>query len=368
MDVKLRVLRDTVFKQQPIDSSKIENPDDKQEIPKGTELDVHSWANLPDENSHLRVALANKFYKQKNTWYVYKGHVELLTGEESEESIEVVEAETKPKTSTQLRTVTSCSTHVLRGLDRQIIDEMNKIIPNAMVSFEDLNVELGIAVWAFLQPRAKAALARAIQNRGRKMVVNSAYRTIAQQLLLYNHYRNRRCGIPIAARPPRSNHQSGLAIDISDFSGWRPFLEAQGWRWLGWRDRVHFDYVWGGTRDLRPTAVLAFQRLWNRFNLADQIAEDGLYGYSTELRLNRSYIEGFDISLLQFRVLRLSNPFMRGEDVRLVQQALANAGYSIVADGVYGPGSRAVVIQFQRDKGLFPDGVAGPATRASLGL
>ena len=365
MDVTLTVLRDTVFKQQPIDSSQIDNPDDKYEIPKDTVLGIHSWANLPDENAHIRVAFADEYFKGKNTWYVFKGHIKLST---EGESIEVVQAETKPKPTTKLRYVTSCSTHVIRELDRQIIDEMNKIIPNVLMNFDDLNVELGQAVWPMLQPRAKYALSRAINNRGIKMKINSAYRTIAQQLVLYNHYRNGRCGIPIAARPPRSNHQSGLAIDISDYYGWKPYLEAQGWRWLGWRDRVHFDYWGGGTRDIRPTAVLAFQRVWNRFNPADTISEDGLYGASTEWRLNNSYIEGFDASVMQFRTLRVTSPYMVGEDVRVVQQALANSGYFIDVDGVYGRGSANIVTQFQKDAGLYADGIAGPATRSQLGI
>lgn len=365
MDVKLRVLRDTVFKQKPIDSTQISDPDDKQPIAKDTELELHSWARLPDENAHLRVAFTDQSFKGKNTWYVFRGHVELVT---AQASIEVGEAETKPRVSTKVRDVKSCETKVVKGLDRQIIAEMNKIIPNVLVSFEEINVELGESVWPLLQPRAKAALERAIRNRGRKMKINSGYRTIAQQLILYNHWRNGRCGIQIAARPPRSNHQSGLAIDIEEWWVWRPYLEAQGWRWLGWRDRVHFDYWGGGTRDIRNTAVLAFQRLWNRYNVLDRIAEDGLYGGSTEWRLNNSYIEGFDISTLKFRVLRVSNPYMQGEDVRAVQQALANAGYSIVADGVYGPGSRGVVVQFQRDNNLESDGIVGPATRSKLGI
>ena len=36
---------------------------------------------------------------------------------------------------------------------------------------------------------------------------------------------------------------------------------------------------------------------------------------------------------IQFRVLRLSRPYMKGEDVRAIQQALAKAGYSLDVDG-----------------------------------
>lgn len=59
------------------------------------------------------------------------------------------------------------------------------------------------------------------------------------------------------------------------------------------------------------------------------------------------------------RMLRLTSPYMRGEDVREVQAALARAGYRISADGVFGPHSRRIVMQYQRDKGLMVDGIVG---------
>ncbi|NIS33710.1 MAG: hypothetical protein GWO04_28795, partial [Actinobacteria bacterium] len=106
-------------------------------------------------------------------------------------------------------------------------------------------------------------------------------------------YRAGRCGISLAASPGRSNHESGLAVDVSDYSSWRSRLEAQGFRWLGSSDPVHFDYVGGGTTDLSGLSVLAFQRLWNRNHPDDPITEDGLYGPQTEARLAMAPAEGF---------------------------------------------------------------------------
>ena len=190
--------------------------------------------------------------------------------------------------------VSGCSTSAVRGLDIQIIEEMNCLVPDALVDFSDLNVEAaGSAVWTYLQPPAKEALRRALASRGSQMRVNSVYRTIAQQYLLYRWYQEGRCNIGLAAQPGRSNHQSGLALDMSDYNGWRSHLEGQGWSWLGSRDPVHFDYLGGGTRDIRGTAVLAFQRLWNRNNPGDRIDEDGVYGPQTEARLRQSPAEGF---------------------------------------------------------------------------
>jgi peptidoglycan hydrolase-like protein with peptidoglycan-binding domain len=247
---------------------------------------------------------------------------------------------------------------------------MNAIISNALVNFESLNVELGDAVWPLLQPPAKAALARAIRDRGVPLFVTSAYRTIAQQQILYNHYKNNRCGITLAAPPPRSNHQSGLAIDVpvSEVEAWKPYLEKHGWRWLGPADRVHFDYVGSGTKDLRSVAVKAFQQLWNRNNYNDQIAEDGIWGISTLRRLQRSPVKGFGKSIYNYRILRLTQPFMQGKDVRQVQEALAERGFDLEVDGIYGPSTQTTIRQFQKKNDLTVDGMAGPETISALGL
>lgn len=270
-----------------------------------------------------------------------------------------------------VKDITTCETSAVRGLDQQLIAELNVIVPNALVSIEDLNVTVtGSSVWPLVQPPAKEALRRAINERGRNLQVNSAYRSLPAQLLLYQHAQAGRCGISIAARPGRSNHQSGLAIDISDNAGWRPFLETHGWQWLGQRDQVHFDFKGSGTQDIRSTAVLAFQRLWNRNNPNSRIAEDGVYGPQTESQLLNSPAEGFGGAPTPSpaRLLRLTQPFTRGDDVRQVQEALVRAGFSLSADGIYGPRTERAVKQFQTNKGLTVDGSVGPQTRAALGL
>ncbi|CAL9626039.1 peptidoglycan recognition protein family protein [Streptomyces sp. enrichment culture] len=48
--------------------------------------------------------------------------------------------------------------------------------------------------------------------------------------------------------------------------------------------------------------------------------------------------------------------------VRTWQQQMAARGWSIGTDGVYGQQSRTVCLAFQREKGLTPDGIVGPAT------
>ena len=51
-----------------------------------------------------------------------------------------------------------------------------------------------------------------------------------------------------------------------------------------------------------------------------------------------------------------------GPDVITLQQALASLGYNITADGIFGDGTKAIVMQFQAAHNLPADGVAGPDT------
>lgn len=188
-----------------------------------------------------------------------------------------------------------CSTGIVAGLSRQLIAEINCMRPNTLSDFSGAGVAAGGNVFPFLQPGGTRGLRAAVAARGRNMQVNSALRTLAQQYLLYRWYQAGQCGIGLAARPGRSNHESGLAIDIEDNAGWRNALEAQSFRWFGGDDPVHFDYRGGGTVELAGLSILAFQRLWNRNHPEDVIDEDGLYGPQTEARLRASPTDGFDV-------------------------------------------------------------------------
>jgi chitosanase len=68
------------------------------------------------------------------------------------------------------------------------------------------------------------------------------------------------------------------------------------------------------------------------------------------------------------RVLMLKTPRIKGDDVKVVQQALVDAGLAVSADGTFGPTTAEAVKQFQQKQGLKADGIVGPATRAALGL
>jgi hypothetical protein len=185
-------------------------------------------------------------------------------------------------------------------------------------------VELEEAAFPFLQPQAKQGLQQAIQERGIKMSINSAYRTIAQQILLLLYRCGSGCGYPVVAPPGKSNHQSGLAIDIKDPDDWQPFLEKYGGRRLGSFDPPHFDYVGEGTKDIGSTAMLAIKKLWNKNHQNERIGEDGDYGSQTGDALNRSPAMGFEIAPWDEkpRVLRLSRPMVEGSDLLKLEEAV----------------------------------------------
>lgn len=57
-----------------------------------------------------------------------------------------------------------------------------------------------------------------------------------------------------------------------------------------------------------------------------------------------------------------------GNDVKLIQHALTNAGWPTVVDGVFGPQTRRSVLRAQAASGLPLTGVVDTATAAMLGL
>lgn len=65
---------------------------------------------------------------------------------------------------------------------------------------------------------------------------------------------------------------------------------------------------------------------------------------------------------------RLSHPLLRlgsrGHDVAELQRRLRELGFD--AEGEFGVATRAAVLAFQESRGLLPDGVVGPLTRAEL--
>jgi MYXO-CTERM domain-containing protein len=190
-------------------------------------------------------------------------------------------------------TTSSCSTAVVLGLSRQIADEVGCANPTGLVKLNaggNLQITSN-AVLPYLSMKGKTDVEAVAQ--GRIVQINSAFRTVAQQYLLYRWYQLGRCGITAAATPGRSNHESGRALDLANYSAVISAMAARGWAHDVPGDPVHFDHL--SSPDIRGRDVLAFQRLWNRNHPEDLIAEDGDYGANTEARLRMAPAEGFPL-------------------------------------------------------------------------
>lgn len=189
----------------------------------------------------------------------------------------------------------SCSTSAVDGLSRQIIAQARCIDASA---FRPVPARKNLVtrphVFLYLEASARDRLVRVLDaHPERVMKVNSALRTVAQQYLLWRWSAAKRCGIQLATPPGDSNHETGLALDISEPAKWRAALEAEDFHWLGTIDRVHFDYKGGLPTPHTSVDVMAFQQLWNKNHPDDTIAVSGRYGAETDERLKRSPAGGF---------------------------------------------------------------------------
>jgi hypothetical protein len=193
--------------------------------------------------------------------------------------------------------VESCTTASVDGLSRQIIAQARCIRPNAFVPLPSRpNLVIASQVFPYLELEARDHLLKAVDAHPKaKMTINSALRTVAQQYLVWRWSATKRCGVPLATPPGESNHEVGVALDIAEAASWRPALEAQDFKWLGASDRVHFDYKSSSSAGRSATDVLAFQKLWNKNNPSDKVAEDGRYSPATEQRLKQAPADGFKL-------------------------------------------------------------------------
>jgi len=186
-----------------------------------------------------------------------------------------------------------CSTAVVLGLSLQISEEMHCLDREALAPFSESPgiVFASDAVLPYLSEAGRLDLEAAVATYGGEVVVNSGFRTVVQQYLLYAWNQAGSCNIAAAATPGSSNHESGRAVDIANYVDWVDLLPEFGWEQTVPGDPVHFDHL--PSADIRGLDVLAFQMIWNRNHPEDLIDEDGLYGPMTEARIEASPSNGF---------------------------------------------------------------------------
>ncbi len=145
-------------------------------------------------------------------------------------------------------------------------------------------------------------------------------------------------------------------------------------RQLGYFNQSPTRRFGSATRD----AVIRFQR-------DTGLPADGIVGSQTESALFAEFGQRKGIATQDFSSRRRTDVLLRQDDrdrpldvlrrgdrtpeVRQLQERLRREGYDPGrVDGVFGLRTERAVRQFQREKGLFPDGIAGRETLAALGL
>ena len=253
------------------------------------------------------------------------------------------------------------------GLSRQIIAQMNTLANGILINFESLpGIEgSGASLNLYLQAGAKESLRAAlregiIKQPNLKMTINSAYRTVAQQHILYQVFQRDPKLIPLASKPGNSNHENGLAIDVNNYNAWKPYLTAHGWHWLGGNDPVHFSEP-SGRDDVNKLGIAAFQALWNQYHPDDSMTVDGNFGAQTAAKMDSAPIGGFGLA----QILHLGDT---GAAISRIQQRLTSLGYPTPINGTFDRQMQAAVIKFQTKQGLGADGAIGQMTLKALGI
>ncbi|MEM9162698.1 MAG: peptidoglycan-binding protein, partial [Cyanobacteria bacterium P01_F01_bin.4] len=66
------------------------------------------------------------------------------------------------------------------------------------------------------------------------------------------------------------------------------------------------------------------------------------------------------------RIVSVTRPLMRGDDIATAQKALVKQGYDIDTDGIFGPASKAALEAFQQENGLAANGILDATTWENL--
>lgn len=238
-----------------------------------------------------------------------------------------------------------------------------------------------------------AAAINAMEDKYGVAPINSAGRTVGEQQGLINRWNqggpaNRPPYLYKPAMPaPTSPHvrNGGEAVDVRDYSLWRPRLAEFGFSWYGSGDVVHFNWngTWAPSNPFNQDtanrqnwlksrgwnivvdgiegpatrqAYKEYQAALNRMGL-NAGNEDGVWGPQTQ-QAHQKHWDAVN-SQPQGRPSSKNAGELNYSDI---QEALNRHGYGLAVDGVWGPKSKAALADFQGKNGLTVDRLVGPAT------
>lgn len=116
--------------------------------------------------------------------------------------------------------------------------------------------------------------------------------------------------------------------------------------------------------------VVALQRLLRQRGYT--LTVDGVFGAGTEAQViafqrSRGLVADGIVGAKTWTALQLTRQEGNtGHAVYGIQHCVSVKGFRTTQDGIFGAGTKSVVIAFQRSKGLAADGVVGPRTWAAL--
>jgi hypothetical protein len=175
-----------------------------------------------------------------------------------------------------------CSTAGVSGIDAQLVAEMIRLSEGKLVEVRHPNIKFtSNRVHPYLAVAARDALLKAAESG--EIRINSALRTVVDQYMLHK-------GCPGATVPGGSNHESGKAINVSNWPDRQGALRAAGFSQPLGTNQAYFEVP---GEDLRKLSVKAFQNLWNLNNPTDQIGADGVAGPATLQRIAKAPVAGF---------------------------------------------------------------------------
>ncbi len=129
------------------------------------------------------------------------------------------------------------------------------------------------------------------------------------------------------------------------------------------QDRLFALGFFPANRDRPGVFGEATQRAVVTFQDSKGLAPDGIVGPQT---WNALVAAGHRLG---DRLLYHKIPMMRGDDVAELQRRLNSLGFDAKkVDGIFGPDTLHAVLEFQQNRGLPEDGIAGPGLAAELDL